>query len=107
MVSNTTFEASRSFSFFSLSQIHLPALALHSSWPSFLSDLFSFELERNDVVNARWTTLLATIICVVLNLGLLGIGADRRRGFMPLMLGIVGSGFVVVAPLYFLAGDYK
>jgi hypothetical protein len=86
--------------------LHLPALALQSSWPELIDKLFSTRPDPEDVQGARWSSLMATVVCLVLNLLCLAVGAAGRRGFLPLMLGLCGCLLVLVSPLYFLAGEY-
>jgi len=87
--------------------VHLPALALESCWPSLLGQIFSFYPTPRVLTTSHWVALGATLVCISLNLGFLGMGAKRRRGLMPLMLAIAGSGLVALNPVYFLLADYQ
>jgi len=86
-------------------QLHLPALAMESCWPSLFATVFSIHVAPYQMREARWATLLATLVCLLLNLAFLAVGAEKRRGLMPLLLALCGSGLVLVSPVYFLAGE--
>lgn len=61
-------------------QLHLPSFALESCWPSLFVTLFSIEaLAPYQMREARWATFMATVICLILNLGCLFFGAEQRR----------------------------
>jgi len=87
--------------------LHLPALALESCWPSLLGQIFSFYIAPTVRTTSHWIALIATMICVVGTLGFLFVGAQQRRGLLPLVVGIAGSWLVMLNPIYFLLADYQ
>merc|ERR1711988_53984 len=87
--------------------LHLPALALESCWPSLMGQIFSLNITEPVLTTSHWVAFGATVVLVALNLGFLGMGAERRRGLMPLIVGLAGTWLIVLNPLYFLLADYK
>merc|ERR1712070_668744 len=87
--------------------LHLPALALESCWPSLMGQIFRLDIAAPVLTTSHWIAFGATVVLVALNLGFLWTGAERRRGYLPLVLGLAGTWLIVLNPLYFLLADYK
>merc|ERR1712072_1253920 len=87
--------------------LHLPALALESCRPSLLGQMFRFSPEKKVLLVSHWVAFVSTLVLLVFNKGFLFRGAEKRRGFAPLVFALFGSWFVVINPVYFLLADYS
>jgi len=82
--------------------LHLPALALESCWPSFLGIGGGSRV----MVLSHWVAFGATFLLLGVTLMSLVVGADKRRGKTPFLVGFFGSWLVILNPIYFLLADH-
>jgi len=72
----------------------MPALACPACWPAYASLLGSLGL--GFMIESTYLMPI-TIVALLIAVGMLGVKARLRRGYGPLMLGLIGASLIVVA----------